>query len=190
MTDDNGQDDNMDNLTQAAARLRTEISPEHDLWPGIAAAIEQQPAQRSRWTPMLAQAAAVVLLIGASSLVTYKLTATDPIVRPVIQDPAMIFTSTSFGSRYNLGPGFQDARDSLADELDKELERLSPAARTDIATNLTIIHEALAELNKALQQEPDNSLLQEQLLRTYRDELALLRRVSGLSRNVMMRNDI
>lgn len=189
MTDEDTLDPNMDELTKAAASLKTEISPQRDLWPVIAAAIEQ-PAQRSRWTPMLAQAAAVVLLIGASSLVTYKLTATDPVLGTVIATPTMLFEQASFGNRYSLGPGFQDARDSLADELDVELERLSEAARADIATNLKIIHDAIAEMNKALQEEPDNVLLQEQLLRTYRDELTLLRRVSGLSRNVMMRNDV
>jgi len=53
-----------------------------------------------------------------------------------------------------------------------------------------LIHEAIAEMNNVLEQEPDNALLQEQLLRAYREELGLLRRVSGLTRNIMMRNDI
>ena len=42
----------------------------------------------------------------------------------------------------------------------------------------------------ALEKEPENMLLQERLLNTYREELALLRRVSSLTRNVMLRNDI
>ena len=56
-------------LDLAARQLATEISPERDLWPGIAEAIEKP--QRSRWTPVFAQAAAIVLLIGGSSTVTY-----------------------------------------------------------------------------------------------------------------------
>ena len=60
---------NDDKLAAAAKRLATEISPERDLWPGIAEAIHTP--RRSRWTPMFAQAAAIVLLIGASSAVTY-----------------------------------------------------------------------------------------------------------------------
>ena len=55
---------------------------------------------------------------------------------------------------------------------------------------LTLIHSAINEMNLALEQEPENLLLQERLLNTYKEELALLRRVSGLSRNVMLRNDI
>ena len=58
-----------DKLDRTARQLATEISPDRDLWPGIAEAITTP--KRSRWTPMLAQAAAVVLLVGTSSAVTY-----------------------------------------------------------------------------------------------------------------------
>ena len=178
---------NDDKLMQAAGKLATEISPERDLWPGIAEAIEK-PAPR-RWTPMFAQAAAVVLLVGASSGITYiTMKGNAP---PVAVVPAeMVFEQASFGNRYNLGPGFQDARNALASEFDYEIQKLSPAARADIETNLKLIHNAIDEMNVELGKDPENVLLQERLLKTYRDELALLRRVSGLTRDVMMRNDI
>jgi len=178
---------NDDKLMKAAGQLSTEISPERDLWPGIARAIAS-PAPK-RWTPMFAQAAAVVLLVGASSAVTY-MTMKDRISPTVIASPDMVFEQASFGNRYYLGPGFQDARNTLVADLEVELERLSPEAREDIKTNLTLIHSAIDEINVALEKEPENILLQERLLNTYRDELALLRRVSSLTRNVMLRNDI
>jgi hypothetical protein len=178
---------NDDKLMQAAAQLSTEIKPERDLWPDIAEMIEQ-PAQR-RWTPMFAQAAAVVLLIGASSGVTY-MTMKDSQEGPIIASPDMIFEQASFGNRYSLGPGFQDARNALVAELDFELTRLSPESRQDIETNLKLIHDAIFAMNSALEEDPENLLLQERLMSTYREELVLLRRVSGLTRNVMMRNDI
>jgi len=178
---------NDDNLMKAAGQLSTEISPERDLWPGIAEAIEM-PTRR-RWSPMLAQAAAVVLLVGASSAVTYvTMKETGP--RPVIASPDMIFEQASFGNRYNLGPGFQDARNTLVADLDVEMERLSAESRRNIETNLTLIHSAINDMNKALEEDPENLVLQKRLLSAYREELALLRRVSGLTRNVMMRNDI
>lgn len=179
---------NDDKLMQAAKRLATEIRPERDLWAGIEAAIEE-PA-RSRWTPMLAQAAAVVLLVGASSTITY-MAVKDTVPTPtVVATTEMIFEQASFGNRYTLGPGFQDARNGLVAELNVELARLSPEAGKDIETNLTLIHGAINNMNNELEADPENTLLQEQLLRMYHEELALLRRVSGLSRNVMMRNDI
>jgi len=176
-----------DKLDRAAQQLATEISPERDLWPGIAEAIVTP--RRSRWTPMLAQAAAIVLLVGASSAVTYI--ATKDSSGPVVSvAPELIFEQAAFGSNYHLGPGFQDARNSLRDDLDVELARLSAEAREDIQENLDLIHTVIIDINKALEQEPDNVLLQQKLLRAYREELTLLRRVGGLTRNVMRRNDI
>lgn len=193
MTDDNMTDDDMtheneDKLLAAARKLSTEISPGRDLWSGIAGAIEN-PAPR-RWTPMLAQAAAVMLLIGASSSLTYVIVKEQQPTQTTGTPTGMIFEQTSFANRYSLGPGFQDARDALAMGLQTELARLSPEARANVETSLKLIYDAIVEMNGVLEHEPDNILLQEQLLRAYREELALLRRVSGLTRNIMMRNDI
>lgn len=176
-----------DKLDLTARQLVTQISPERDLWPGIAEAIEKP--QRSRWMPVLAQAAAVVLLVGGSSAVTY-LTVMDSKGPVTAVAPELVFEQAAFGTNYNLGPGFQDARNGLRAELDVELARMSPEARTDIQANLDLIHNAIVEINTALEGEPDNLPLQQKLLRAYREELTLLRRVGGLSRNMMMRNDI
>ncbi len=78
-----------DKLMAQAARLSTEIAPERDLWPDVAAAIET-PRRRSNWLPYLAQAAAVVLLVGASSSITYVMTKGDAGVSPVIATVAGI----------------------------------------------------------------------------------------------------
>jgi len=178
---------NDDKLAMAARQLATEISPDRDLWPEISRQIAAPP--RRGWTPMLAQAAAVVLLIGASSALTYV--AMQGQQQPVTQvTPNLLFEPASFGSRHNLGPGFQDARNALVAEFEVELDRLSPESRADVEANLEIARTAIVEINQALEQEPDNALLQEQLVRAYREELNLLRRISGLTRNVMMRNDI
>lgn len=176
-----------DNLMTNAKRLNTEIAPERDLWPAIAASIAEP--RRPRWTPMLAQAAAIVLLVGASSSITYLVVKDEqqPVTRVA---PELLFEQTAFGGRYNLGPGFQDARNELAAELDEELKRLSPAARAEIESNIALVHAAIFDINQALEEDPNNVLLQQQLLNAYRDELALLRHVSGLTRSIMARNDI
>jgi hypothetical protein len=179
-------DMNEDKLLSAARRLETGVAPQRDLWPEIAAAIAEP--DRTWWTPLLAQAAAVVLLVAASSSITY-LVVTDqqqPVTRVA---PELLFEQTAFGG-YNLGPGFQDARSELASELDVELKRLSPESRAEIESNLEIIQAAIFEINQALEKEPDNTLLQQQLLNAYNEELTLLRRVGGLTRNIMARNDI
>jgi hypothetical protein len=166
-----------DKLIAEAGKLSTEISPGRDLWPGIEQAINAP--QRSRWTPRFAQAATVLLLVGASSMVTWL--ATKDQVQVVEVVPAgLVFEQASFGGRYALGVGYQEAHRDLQAQLDTELERLSPEARRG----------AIGQINKALAEEPDNPLLQELLLQTYREELAMMQRVGGLTQHVMSRKDI
>jgi len=180
-------DERDDKLITAARHLSTAIEPERDLWPGIAEAIARP--KRSRWTPILAQAAAVVLLIGASSSLTYLAVKDRQQVVEVV--PAnLVFEQASFGGRYALGVEYQIARGDLAAQLDQELARLSPEARKEVELNLSIIRGAIAEINEALKDEPDNALLQELLVDTYREELALMQRVGGLTQHVMSRKDI
>ena len=100
-----------DELMYAAGNLERDIQPPDDLWPAIEAAIEAPP-QISPWTRYLAQAAAVVLLVGGSSGLTYLAVSGDrSTVTPVPQASVMPLNavSASFGDRYTLGPDFQDA---------------------------------------------------------------------------------
>lgn len=176
-----------DKLISDAKRLTTRISPERDLWPDIATAIAQP--SRSRWTPMLAQAAAVILLVGASSGVTYLAVNDDAPPGEVITLDRL-FQQASFGGLHNLGPDFQDARSNLASKLDQELLRLSPEVRAGVEENLQVIRDAITEINGALELEPNNALLQKILLKTYHEELRVMRDVGALTQSVMSRNDI
>lgn len=186
----NESDEFDDKLMERAAALPKGVVPERDLWPGIEQAIGSPPAApRPAWDTVWAKAASVLLLVGASSGLTWYWMKGQ--VQPVTQvSPALVFEQASFGANYSLGVDFQVARDGLAAELEVSLARLSPEARGDIEANLQIVQTAIYEINAALEQEPDNVLLQEKLLRAYREELMLLRRIGGLTRNVMMRNDI
>jgi hypothetical protein len=179
--------DRDDELVAKAAGLSTEIRPQKDLWPGIEAAIARP--RRSRWTPRFAQAAAVILLVGASSGLTW-LTTKDQVQVVEVAPAGLIFEQASFGGRYSLGVGYQEAHRDLEAQLDTELARLSPQAREEVEANLAIIRGAIGQINRALAEEPDNPLLQELLLQTYREELALMQRVGGLTQHVMSRRDI
>jgi hypothetical protein len=191
-----------DELILAARRLPAGIAPERDLWPGIAGAIEDRTRDqksaalfrgRPGWTGIFAQAAAVVLLVGGSSGVTWfamkqdaQPSATVPSAGTLSFEPV----AGSFGSRYHLGSEFLDARNELAARLDEELARLSPATRNEVETNLETIRAAILEINLALAEEPDNALLQRLLINAYRDELAVMSRVDGIASSVMRRSDI
>jgi hypothetical protein len=119
-----------DELMATAAELTTEVTPDRDLWPGIEQAI-LQPAKPARtvWNSVWAQAAAVLLLVAGSSGVTYlAVTEHANELSPVSGGPTLVFepVSGSFGSMYNLGPDYQDARRTLAAKLEDELSRLTP----------------------------------------------------------------
>jgi hypothetical protein len=182
-----------DALMRAAAALPRDIKPGRDLWPGIEQAIAVRRPASHWWNGGFAQAAAVLLLIAGSSGVTYLAIKDDNrSFSPVAMEGQRVFepVSGSFGSRYNLGPEFQDARDSLAARLDSELEKLSPDSRAEVQKNLDTIRAAIVEINKALANEPDNVLLQDLLIRTYHDELALMQKVGGIRNSAMRRTDI
>ena len=189
-TDDN----NFDDLMTAAADLATEVKPGRDLWPGIEQAIAKpvRPA-RTMWNTVWAQAAAVLLLIGGSSGLTYlALTDNGDVMTPVAGAPTLVFESASgsFGSQYNLGPDYLDAQRDLAGKLDDELAHLTPEVREAVETNVAAIRKAIAEINVALAEDPDNVLLQELLLSTYREELTLMKQVNGIGLSAMRRGDI
>jgi len=177
-----------------AAKLDVSVMPERDLWPDIAETINAPARPQRRMQDWVwAQAAAVVLLIGASSGLTYvAMNESDAPVMVVEYVPTLVFepVSGSFGSQYNLGPDYQDAHRGLAANLDDALQNLPPEARDEVIANIETIRQAIEDINKALAEEPDNVLLQELLLGTYRDELSLMMKVDGITSAAMRRGDI
>lgn len=187
-----GERDEIDGeLMARAGKLALDIEPQRDLWPGIAEAMAKPPAV-APWKRYMAQAAAVVLLVGGSSGLTY-LAVTDDDRTPlsVVQNPELVFqpVSGSFGSQYMLGPGFQDAHSVLASQLEREMQRLSPEVKQDVHQNLATIRLAIDDINRALANEPDNALLQKLLLSSYQEELSVMRQVSEITGTVMFRED-
>lgn len=190
-TDDKNFDEE---LMAAAAGLAREVKPARDLWPGIEQAISR-PARPAHtvWNTVWAQAAAVLLLVGGSSGLTYLAVKDGThLTTPVAGEPTLVFESVSgsFGSQYNLGPAYLDAQRELAGRLDDEMVNLTPEVRQAVVTNIEVIRTAIAEINVALAKEPDNVLLQELLLSTYREEFALMRQMNGINRSAMRRGDI
>jgi hypothetical protein len=194
----NRNDDNRfdDEVMARAARLATDVKPERDLWPGIEQAISAPVVhRRSMWNTVWAQAAAIVLLVGGSSGLTYlAMTGETGITEPDSFGPptSLVFepVSGSFGSQYYLGPDYIDARRVVSSNFDEHLQDLSPEARQEVLANIETIRNAIEEINIALAEDPDNVLLQELLIETYRDELDVMKKVSVISSYAMVRDDI
>lgn len=178
---------NDDKLMATASRLATGIEPARDLWPGIEEAIRQP--RRPWWTPVLAQAAAVLLLVGASSMVTYLVVSEEPQVIEVPR-PSLETEFVSLAGPGTLGDEYDRARGQAVTSLDRELARLSPETRADVERNLAVIRHAIADISAALQEEPDSRLLQQLLVDAYREEVAVMQKVGSLTNRVMARQDI
>lgn len=181
---------NDDKLTMAARQLATEIKPQRDLWPDIEQAITEPAPRRAAWTPMFAQAAAVVLLIGASSGLTYLAMKDDQPAVISQPTPEYTFERAAFGSSYTLGSDYLETRADLVARFEQELEHLSPGERQDVEQSLEVIRGAIDDINAALQQDPGNTLLQDLLMKTYYEELNVMRKVGGVMQSVMSRRDI
>jgi len=184
-----------DKLATAASQLATEIAPSRDLWPDIAQAIaikEAPPVPRQ--TPWYAQAAAVFLLVGASSMLTYSLVKYDQANTPQadvqIVPTNMTFERTAFGGQHTLESVYGRASGGVESNLERELASLSPEAREDVQRNLAVIHQAIADISQALEKEPNNEFLQELLVAAYRNELTLMNRIGNMTQRVMSRSDI
>lgn len=176
-------------LTRALAALPRELPPERDLWPGIAAQLAPRSSER-RWLPL---AAAAVLLVAASSLITAHVVrqgatpvasvapAAAPETPAVPAAPATSVQAASFGPGYALDPEYAAARRQLAEMLARRIDRLPASARQKVENNLAELHRAADEINAALALQPGDALLEELLLNTYQDELAVLASVNQLA---------
>lgn len=183
-----------DELMTMARRLPQAVKPARDLWPEIEAAISAPvKTGRGHWNGVWAQAAAVLVLVTGSSGLTYlAMKDTAAVTTPVTDGPALVFepVSGSFGSQHDLGEDYLAARSNLASNLDEKLDRLAPATRLEVVSNMETIQRAIGEINRALAEEPDNVLLQELLLEAYRDELGLMKTIDDITTAAMRRGDI
>jgi len=171
-------------LDALLAGLPRELPPENDLWPGIAAQLEPRRAPR-RWLPL---AAAAVLLVVSSSLITARVVrwsaapaAPIATVAPPATPDAGVVRPASFGPGHALDPEYAAARQQLAAMLAQRMDRLPSSARQKVEDNLAQLHRATDEINAALALQPGDALLEELLLNTYQDELAVLASVNQLA---------
>lgn len=172
--------DSVTRLDEALELLPRGIEPPRDLWPAIEARLEPRAAGATRrWTWL---AAAGVLLVIGSSLITASLlrreaevTAVVPVERPEAATPA------AFGPGQRLDPSYDLIRQQLANTLAQRIERLSPEVRAKLEANLAELQRATAEINAALELSPGDPLLEELLINSYQDELAVLASVNQLT---------
>jgi hypothetical protein len=184
-------------VMEEASRLPVDIPPERDLWPEIAARLEQREKHASaggRWR-LVGAVAAAAALVAVSSLVTLWVTDKhEPVTVSRIQPPRGMTrpatTNATFGPDYVLGPKYEKARQQLSRALDEQLKTLSPETREIVEKNLSQIRQAMSEINAALADDPGNVLLQQLLMAAYQDEMTVLMEVNRMAQSLPTRKEI
>ena len=193
MTDEVRRDRGDDERLDAGLRsLPRSIEPGRDLWPGIEARLEPRRSARARpgWS-WPAQAAAALLLVAASSLLTARFVDPRRDEGTMTSGPAAVATDAgragatvvpaAFGPGARLDPEYVAARHQLTAMLESRVARLPASTRVKLEANLAELRRAADEINVALAGQPGDPLLQELLLKTYQDELAVLANVNQLT---------
>lgn len=169
-------------LDQYLGGLPQSIEPARDLWPGIEARIEPAAGRRTRrWAW---QAAAAVLLVASSSIVTLQLV--KPRAPVVAESPAGAagadVVPAAFGPGHALAPEYLVAKQQLAEMLAQRIDAMPASARSKLEANLAELQRATAEINAALALRPGDPLLEELLLNAYQAELGVMANVNQLTR--------
>ena len=184
-------------LDAGLGKLPLEVAPGRDLWPDIAARIEERAppvAATSRRSAWLWQVAAAVVLVAGSSLLTASLLDRDVLLQqsavPVVPanaratSDAAVAMPAAFGPAGQLDPEYVATRGQLTQLLNQRIAALPAAARAKLEFNLGELRRAADEINAALDEQPGDPLLEELLLKTYQDELAVLSNVSQLTNSL------
>jgi len=185
-TNDTGQDERLDRALQSLPRG---VEPTRDLWPRIEARLERTAAEAPAQAPRRAwawQAAAAVLLVAGTALLTATLVqrsrdaslAQSP---PPAAVPGVRAMPAVFGPAHAPNPEYDAARQQLSAMLQQKMAQMPLSARQKLEANLAEMQRAAAEINAALDQQPGDPLLEELLLNTYHDELAMLAVVNQLT---------
>jgi len=172
-------------LLSATRSLPTSIEPDHDLWPGIKARVEDRrvvpgnfnhrpaPATRRLW---MAAAAAAILVISVS--VAYM----AGLERAQTQTASTTPMETNAILAAYGGPAMdlELARNQLRSSLEHRRDELSPETWSVVMENMAVIDDAIARIEHALADNPNDGRLNRQLAVAYRRQIDLLQRATGL----------
>ncbi len=169
------------------------IEPGRDLWPGIAARINEIqaaapsvtganpiPPRRSgarlRWLAAAAMVASVAVgvWIGRSLLPPVGNGAPAPQAMSTPPGYSAVTGASALDAAFVSDPRYARQRAALLRSLPARLAALPPPARAKVMASLAALKKAKEDLESALGKDPGNALLQELLVDTYQDEMRVL----------------
>jgi anti-sigma-K factor RskA len=174
-------------LLAEVALLPRSIAPERDLWAGIADRIGENRVvsvdfnssdRRAIWLGRGMVAAAAVVLVALSSLITAILIRERPVT--VVQGDGRPQTVAALVKVEAFETEYSRAIEELSVVLRERRERLSPETVVVIEENLRIIDAAIQTSRTALEADPHNQRSIHAILAMYRKKIDLLQRAIDL----------
>jgi hypothetical protein len=187
-------------LLQRAAALPRSLAPGRDLWPGIERELRRSPGRspgglggmerprpgrfstpHARRVLAWAMAATVAALVVTGSLLfQFRSRPSSDGERAATSAPAPGIALARALPAASTEAEILKARQDLHGALEARKASMAPATVEVIERNLRLIDQAIAEIQAALAQDPDNRELKQLLLASQRREIALLRTVTLL----------
>jgi hypothetical protein len=166
-------------LLARAASLAREVTPERDLWPEIRDRIERRSLSaffEVRSWATWRTAAAAVLILATTAVVSYRLGRSSVVLPPAPQagDPQAILTT-------GIEAEFADTRVKLRSWLEHNRGSLPPDALERIEDSLRVIDDSIVQIRAALYKDPTSPDLERLLLAAYRRDVHLLQRANTWS---------
>lgn len=160
-------------------QLPTGIMPDRDLWPGIAKRLQPPkpniitfPNTRRRWAGLGLVAAAILLVVTLGNLPT--------ILNGGISDPIIPVAESEHDQ---ITAEYEEAKATLLAALELQRDELAPETLSIIEENLTIIENAVVDIDRAMAANPNNPKLEGMLYAAYQSEVSLLKNAVQLSKN-------
>lgn len=153
-------------LARQIRELDLEMQPSRDLWMGIERQIVDHPQKLKKpgsltWMPY---AVAASLVIAVSSLM-FNLT--------LLQNQNQgLQQTTALGQ---VQQEYIQVRNPMYEEFTKTNAFLDERTKNDLYQNLEILEQARTELERQVQENPDDQALMQMLIRVHQQELELLR---------------
>ena len=191
---------NRDPLDQLLADVPRHVEPSRDLWPEIRAqlAVDTTSASGSVHTQRWFQLAAALVLVAASSVITFFVVQSSmqkQIEQARVEvtqqlQPVLSAMPVRFDGYEGLGKSYEEARAELDAEYEKRIQNLPPVVRSKVERDIAELRRSAREISATLAQYPSDPLLQDLLVSTYQREIQLLSEVNTMAATTAAGTDL
>ncbi len=177
-------------LLEKVRTLPARVPPSGDLWPGIAAAIAEQPVVRGgfgkprprfarpNWWQAMGVAAGLVL--ASTVLIGYLLQPVGPPASAPQPSAISLTTTAALAAFAESEDDFVKARSELLSALEQREGSISPQTMVVVMDSMRILDESISGISAALEQNPGSARLVELLASAYQREIDLLQQATTL----------